>query len=497
MSASQSLTSGVSRSAAAQGMRRILVNALSLLLAYALPRIFTVGAVILAARVLGTTQFGAYGTAAAFAVILSIVATLGMAPLLVREMARSPERSGALLGAAHRFKTASNAVMLVSLYVLGRWVFEYPPDVLAGAMLLGLAYAIAAYAENLSAYFQSIERMHVWTQASASYGLVTGAVGAALVVTTGSVVAFCAAPIAGQVAALSWLLLRLPRTVRETHAREPVRLGWLLAALGPFAAGFVFLTVHSKIDILVLAQIRTPDDVGVYVAGYKFIDLAQALAVVIAAAVYPRLSRVAPADAERGQWAGQRLIELSVLAAALAGALLVVAREPIVELLFGEAYRATAAVVLFLGIAVPALVLNIVSGYVLAAAGRMRDVAMVYAGAVALKLVLNLALVPTAGARGAAIAMLITELTVAAGMMMLLRARLGAAPGARTLIAVGGAGAATVGALLLPDPTRGILGAMLAVTGTVLIYIALRVVSAHERGILTEAIGLGRTRRPA
>jgi hypothetical protein len=38
---------------------------------------------------------------------------------------------------------------------------------------------------------------------------------------------------------------------------------------------------------------------------------------------------------------------------------------------------------------------------------------------------------------------------------------------------------------------------MLAVIGTVLIYIALRVVSAHERGILTEAIGLGRTRRPA
>jgi len=55
----------------------------------------------------------------------------------------------------------------------------------------------------------------------------------------------------------------------------------------------------------------------------------------------------------------------------------------------------------------------------------------------------------------------------------------------------------TVGALLLPDPTHGILGASLAVIGTVSIYIALRVISAHERGVLAEAIGLGRTRRPA
>lgn len=494
MSASQSLASGVNRSAAAQGMRRILANAASLLLAYALPRLFTVGAVILAARILGATQFGAYGTAAAFAVILSIIATLGMAPLLVREMSRAPEKSGALLRAAHRLKTASNAAMLLSLYVVGRYVFHYPAEVLAGAMLLGLGYAIAAYAENYSAYFQSIERMHVWTQASAAYGLVTGATGALLVVLTGSVVAFCAAPIAGQAASVLWLMTRLPGEVRGSGRNEPVRLGWLIAALGPFAAGFVFLTIHSKVDVLVLAQMRSPEDVGVYAAGYKFIDLAQALAVVIAAAVYPRLSRVAPAAVERGQWAGRRLIELAMLGAILASAILVVARAPIVQMLFGDEYTATAGVILFLGLAAPALVVNIVSGYVLAAAGRMRDVAMLYAAAVTCKLGLNLYLVSIAGARGAAMAMLATELLLAAGMLVMLRVRIGASPGARTLAGACGAAALSAAAMLLPDPTRGVLAAVLVSGGIVAVYAMAGIVSAHERDVLAEAVGLGRAR---
>lgn len=497
MSASEPLASGVNRSAAAEGVRRILANALSLLLAYALPRIFTVGAVIIAARTLGTTRFGAYGTAAAFAVILSIVATLGMTPLLVREMAKAPDRAAALLRAANRVKTVSNAIMLAALYCLGRWVLVYPQPVLAAAMLLGAAYAIAAYAENLSAYFQSIERMHVWTQASAAYGLVTGVLGAVLVIATGSVVAFCFAPIAGQAAALSWLLSRMPHVMRTTPMMELVPARWLLAALGPFAAGFIALTLHSKVDVLVLAHWRAQAEVGLYTAGYKFIDLAQAMAVVLAAAVYPRLSRAAPVDAMRARWPGTRLMELAVLAAVLAGAALVVARAPIIALLFGDAYGATAPVVAFLGIAVPALVLNIVGGYVLAAAGHMRDVAALYTGAVVMKLALNVTLVPGLGAMGAAVAMLVTEITLAALMLLVLRSRLATSPGPRTFAAVLGAAGATAIAVAVPDPTQGVIAAMLVLVVAVVIYGAAGVVPARERALLLEAVGLVRGGRHA
>src|SRR5690606_22698633 len=119
--------------ARAAGVRRVLANALSLFLAYALPRGALLVSAIVAARALGPAVYGAYGTAAAYAVILSIVSTLGMQTLLVREMARTPAAAGALLRAAHRVKTAANAVMLPLLLVLAAGPLGYAQDVTIAA----------------------------------------------------------------------------------------------------------------------------------------------------------------------------------------------------------------------------------------------------------------------------------------------------------------------------------------------------------------------------
>src|SRR5690606_39252001 len=209
---------------------------------------------VVAARVLGAADFGAYSTAAAFAVLLSIVATLGMTPLLVREIAQAPGRAPALLAAAHAVKTASNVLMLALLFVLARYVLAYPTPVVAASLLLGISYAVGAYVENLAAWFQAVERMHVWTQASAAFGLVTGGLGLLLVLWTRSLAWFCAAPIAGQLAALAWLLARLPAEARRGGRVEAVEALRLVRALAPFAAAFVPLTVHYKVDGLLRAR---------------------------------------------------------------------------------------------------------------------------------------------------------------------------------------------------------------------------------------------------
>jgi hypothetical protein len=70
VSAAESSVPDVERAAAARilegaALRRVLANVIALVVAYALPRILTLGAVILAARVLGAARFGAYGAAGA------------------------------------------------------------------------------------------------------------------------------------------------------------------------------------------------------------------------------------------------------------------------------------------------------------------------------------------------------------------------------------------------------------------------------------------------
>lgn len=482
----------------AEGIRQILLNATSLLLAYGLPRLFTVGAVLLAARVLGAASFGAYGTAAALAVILSIVATAGMVPLLVRDIAREPERTGELVAAAHRVKAATSAMMLILLYGIARWLLSYPDEVVVAAMLLGVAYAIEAFGDNLSAYFQAVERMHVWMQASAAYGLVTGALGAVLVWLSGSVVWFCAAPVVGRLVALAVLQARAPAHVRRPGRPRPGSARALIRALAPFAAAFVVLTVYYKVDVILLSRWRTPADVGVFTAAYKAVDVFQALVLVGVAAVYPRLSRSAPRGGEpAGRWAGTRVTELVLLATVPLAGLVWLARAPLVGVLYGSAYAAAVPVLGILAAVLPALALNILAGYVLGAAERMGSIAAGYSAALALNVTLNALLIPTLGPVGAALSMLGSEALLALGLLALLHVHARAHPGWRSLVMIALVAAACPLWTLLPGPDHA-LPTVLAFVATVLvIYGSGRAVPPAEwRGLRTAlrplpAVGAG------
>ena len=472
----------------ARGVRRILANGLALLVAYLLPRAFTFAAVVVAARVLGAGDFGAYGTAAAYAVILSIVATLGMAPLLVREMARDPGRAPGLLRAAHLVKTGSNVVMLAALVLMARAVFAFDDQVTRAALLLGAGYALGAYAENLAAYFQAVERMHVWTQASAIFGLVSGLLGGVIVLTTGDLVAFCTAPAAGWAAALLWLLFRAPPDVRRGAPVQGSDVAALLRSLAPFAAAFVFLTVYYKIDVLLLARWRSREKVGIYTAAYKFVDIFQALVIVATTAVYPRLSRAAAARDAPGRWAGSRSTELLLLAAVPMGLALNLLAAPVIELLFGSGYEASVGVLRLLALVLPFLAVTIHAGYVLAASERMLPVAALYLAGVGLNVVLNQALIPRRGAEGAALAMLGSEAALAVGFVVVLRAAASTVPSVRvvaTAFVAVGLGLAT---WMLPDPSGGFLRALALVTGLTVLYPATGAFGSDDVSLLRSAL---------
>ena len=480
--------------AEAAGLRRVLVSTLHLLLAYLLPRVATFAAAVIAARAVGVAAFGAYGTAAALAVILSIAATLGMMQLLVRELAQEPHRAATLVGAANVAKAGSSLAMLVMLAVLAGPVLGYPADVVAAALLLGLGYAVGAYAENLGAYFQSIERMDVWMQAQAVFGIVAGSVGIALVLATRSIVWFSAAPLVGQIGALAWLLVRAPRPVRTAWRAPQPEVLRLLRSLMPFAAAFIVLTAYYKVDILLLEWLRGEGQAGLYAAAYKFVDIGQALALVVATAVYPGLARRAGNPDQRGgrsprpggvrspDRAATRVVELVLLAGVPAAAVLWLLSGPVMATLFGAGYAGATPVLSLLAPVLPLMAVNAVGLFILAAARRMAVVAGLYAAALVLNLGLNAALIPELGARGAALAMLGSELALAGGTLGILYRGPVSRPDGRTLVAV--LAAVLAPGLLADAGLPAGIGVAAYVTVVGLVYVAARVVSGDELELL-------------
>ena len=459
---------------------------MALLFAYLLPRGFTFASVVVAARALGTSEFGSYGTAAAYAVILSIVATLGMMPLLIREIARRPERAAGLLRAAHVVKTGSNVVMLVMLVALARWL-EYETDVVRASMLLGVGYVLGSYAENLSAYYQAVERMHVWTQASAIFGFVSGVGGIAAVLATQDMVLFCIFPAIGWTAACVWLLARAPRDVRWGTSVRRADVVALLRTLLPFAAAFVLIAVYYKIDVLLLARWQTPEHVGVYAAGYKFVDIFQALVVVASAAVYPRLSRMTQSQADLPSPAGARSTELILLCAVPVAGTLYFLAGPIVTTLFGATYSDSIPVLRTLALVLPFLAITIHGGYVLAASERMTAVAWLYLVALVVNVTLNAVLIPSAAGRGAALAMVGSEALLAVGFLTVLRVLAGTGPRPPVFVAVLTMGG--IGTLLSAVPIFGSYGtAALFLVTVLVVYPVTGAFIARDAALLRDAL---------
>lgn len=399
-------------------LRRILLNSAALLGAYVLPRGLTFIAALMAARVLGPTQFGAYSTATSFAMILSVLATLGMLPLLVRELGRGPEQAAALLGAAHRIKACAAVVMLIVLGASAHFLLGYPPTIVMAALLLGVGHAFISFAENLGAWFQAHERMHVWLEANVVFGVVTGGLGLLLVAWTHNLLWFCAAFAIGQAAELSWLYWRMPALKARGNLDRRLQVQILLKQAGPFAIAFFALTVFYKFDVLLLQRLQSQHVVGLYAAGYKLVDVVHALAVVAAAALYPRISRMLSSN-ERAP-AGGRSLELFLLAGVTGASMLWLIREPLTVSLFGDAYGETAGVLGLLAPALVALVLNILAGYLLSAADRVAWLALAYTSAVLLKLGLGLWWIPQYGAVGMAAAKLVAETILALVLLTVL-----------------------------------------------------------------------------
>ena len=469
-------------------VRRVLRNTAALVTAYALPRVLTIGAVILAARLLEPERFGMYGAAGATAVILSIVSTAGMQPLLVRELTRAPHAAPALLRSAHLVKTLLNVLMLV-LLAASATLLGLRNEALWATLLLGTGYAIGSYAENLAAYFQAAERMHIWTAANAVYGIVAGTAGALFIWLTRSLPWFCAAMVLGQLAAVGWLYISYRRDFTGPTLQQPTLTARrLLRAALPFAAAFLALTVYYKADVLVLTRLQVPATVGVYAAAYKLVDIAQALALAAIIAAYPRLVRAS--DRRRGaeRWAASRLAELALLCMAPAAAVAFLLRDRLVLALFGDSYGAAAPPAAFLIIALVPLAFNLLGGYILAATDRMRTMFTLYAAAALLKVAAVALVAPRFGATGAALIMLTSEAALAMALAVVLHRTVSPAPGWRTVVAVIGVAGACAIAALVPPSGHGALRVTVLLILVSSLYRALDVVSARERAILRAAI---------
>ncbi len=377
--------------------------------------VFNFAIALILSHLLGSDGYGAYAFAVAWGMLLAVPAVLGLPALVVREIAASRVRGswGAIRGVIRR---TNQAVLAASALVCGGTALlfaatEWPHAPLRDPAFIALALVplIGVISLRQSA-MQGFGRVVLGrTPETLISPVLAIALILALEVGLGDRFsaswAVTAAVLAGAAAALLGAgLLRhtIPAEVRAARPQYVTRT-WALAAL-PLLLMSGISTLNDQVGTVLVGALGTAHDVGVFSVASRAAALIPFLLLAAVPTLMPSISELHT----RGE--GERLQRLMTHAARLVffGSLpialgVIALAEPLLRI-FGSEFEGGATPLRILAVG---QIVNVATGFpgtILIMVGDAGNVTRAVAGAALVNLALSIALIPSFGATGAAIA---------------------------------------------------------------------------------------------
>jgi len=379
--------------------RRSLVrNFLHLGLGQATTTVLTIVLSAVMARVLSPADFGLAFLLTSIATFAFVVIDWGHGPLVVREIARNPERTGNLFGSAVAVRVA---VTLVACPVVigATWLLGYDmfTRLLAGAVVLGSLPQYLALSFGWT--FRAHERMDREAQINVAFKLAAVALSFTWLALGGRMpgllftwsVAGC---LTLMVSIAIYRNLHLPKlSMSMSTVRELMHDG------APIFAMTLAVAIEPAINANILYKMSSPEVVGWYGAAWTIAGTLIAPATVLGTAIYPRLSAAAGDPAEFKRNFDMSLRPLFLLAVLGAVGTYLFAEVP-VGIIFGlPKFAPTADTLRAFALVLLLMYVDVFLSMAILAIGRAGRLALVKIISVAIATALAFILVPLCQAR--------------------------------------------------------------------------------------------------
>jgi O-antigen/teichoic acid export membrane protein len=447
----------------------VMRGALLRLGGYAAGGALTAVSAILLTRHLGRVGFGQYATIVALATLVAQLTEGGLTSLATRDFAlASPSGKAKLLGdrLGLQIVTTLLAVAICGVFAVGA---GYGSVRTWGALAAALGLGLAMLQITVSVPLIASLRLGATSGLELARQTILVALTVALVLAGAGLLPLLAAIIPSSLIALAatWALVH-----RDIRLRPAFDARAWVALMRPA----IVLSLSSGIATIYVftAQILTslsasPVQTGLFAASLRVFAVIASIPGLLVASALPLLARAARDDSERLEFALQGLFEVALIAGVGVGVLLVVGAVPIIEVIGGHAYAGSVAPLRIEGAAVLGTCLTPVWSTGLLSLHR--HAALLVCNLVSLVVIagLTLGLAPVIGARGAAIATVAGEWTVAISLLLALAlASRRLVPQAWPILPrVALAGAAAVAVMLLP------LGAVAQTVLAMVVYFGL------------------------
>jgi O-antigen/teichoic acid export membrane protein len=364
-------------------------------------------ATVLLAHLEGPSGLGRFQFALTLTLLLSFAVAFGLPKLLVRELARRPDRIGEVVETATMTALVAGAAVTALLLAFGL-AFDADTTIL---VLAGLALTVDSAMRITMTPFWALERMRyealsVGVQEATFLALAAGAlVGGAGAV--GVMAAYLASRAVGLVT--TWLIVAVRFRIVIVPRWRSGAFSPLLKKALPFALDDALSLAYIRLDTILLGIIVGTHAVGLYQSATNLVLYLNILPRMLNLSMYPRMSRAWPREV--GEL--RRLLDSSLLiCGAIAmpitvGSLLLAPR--IFGVMYGSSFESAVLAYQLLVPIIPMRMLGNSLGTALTAADRQTQRTVAVGIAAAVNLGLNLVLIPRWSFFGAVAATLVTE----------------------------------------------------------------------------------------
>ncbi len=413
---------------------------------------------------LGVADFGRYATVIALITIVSGFTEGGLNSIVLREFATlSGDRKRQMMGAAIGIRLVLTAVG-VALAVAFAAAVGYSSTLVLGTALAGVGLVLQLLQSTLSMTLQAQLRYGWISAAELLRQVVNVALLVGLAIAGAGLLPLLAVAIPASAVSLAFTV---PLVLPYASLRPSFHLGrwWqLLRESLPWAVIAAVNIVYFRVALVLMSLISSAVQTGYFATSFRITEVLVGIPGLVIVAAFPILARAEREDSARFQFASARIFELALLAGTWMVLCLEVGAPFAIHVVAGTKADPSIEVLRIQGLALIATFVAFACGYPLLTLRRYRPVLLINLGALVLSGVLTLALAPSLGARGAAIAALIAETGLAVGEATvlvrserLMRLPLSAIPVAAL---AGGVGAAS-GVILPIPPLLGVLVASL------------------------------------
>lgn len=370
--------------------------------------------VSLMTHALGSFGFGQYTTVTAYLQFFGILVDFGLTMTLARELGRGEYTPEQITGNVFSFRSITAAVAfliapLVSLFL------PYPPEIKLAIFLTATAFWATSVQQSFTGLFQF---------KLATLGLTVVEILGRVFLLAGTW--WLTLQQSDFNSYLYWLTASNIFTLIGTWyaAHRLIKFKWAInkniwlkiwQATWPITVTIILNLFYFKTDTIILSWYKSAEDVGIYGAAYKVLEVLLALPAIIGGLVLPLTSK---AHSENNKEEIQKLYNGTFDTMLAAGLIIIVGAylvgTPIITWLAGSSFIDAGQVVAILSIATALIFIGNATGYIIFALDQQRKMIPYYATAAAIGLIGYFIFIPQYSYWGAAWMTVVVEFFMAA-----------------------------------------------------------------------------------